>query len=122
MNVLMVDDEPLRASKLIAMGHNVYLAHGLDQIQFYLSKSNSYYFDIATLDHDMPQGDGQTVCKVIRSDLVLKSLKVCIHSTNEVGSKVMGHILEDYSIEYLRKNFLDDDFETALIDYAMGGT
>lgn len=98
MKILMIDDEPSRW-KLIE-GNNSsrtitpYSAHGFEQIQFYLSRTD-IKFDLILLDHDMPLMNGVDVCL---NFLIDRSIPVIIISNNQPAAEKMMALLNEYEV------------------------
>jgi len=94
MNILFIDDAPIRADKL-AQTNIVFIAHGFDQIKFY-SKGK---FDLIMLDHDMPLMNGEEVVREFRDAFVAMNCPVIVHSSNIPASGKMIELLEEYGID-----------------------
>lgn len=93
MRILFIDDEPIRL-QLVPKQHrsDIYVAHGMDQISYYLTHSG-LDFDLICCDHDMPALDGTQVCNMFLLD---RSIPVVVHSANTAGApQRMLSILED---------------------------
>jgi len=91
VRVLFIDDEPVRA-KMIPNEHDVYIAHGGEQVGYYLHEKR---YDLVCCDHDMPMMDGLAVCS---NFLVQLNLPVIVHSQNIVCGPRMVQLLQDYSV------------------------
>ena len=93
--ILFIDDEPIRAWPLAQKGHHVRVAHGFEQVHFYLQQCPGYRPDVICLDHDMPMMNGYHVAQ---SFLIARSIPVMIHSTNEAGAKDIERLLQEYAV------------------------
>lgn len=98
MRMLFIDDQPVRAWDVVPVEHrpSVYVAHGFDQIQYYLYQSGMVW-DVICCDHDMPLLSGPVVC---REFLCEGDVPVIIHSANVEGSKVMASALSEYYVPH----------------------
>lgn len=92
MKILFIDDEPIRLQSIPKSYRNdCHVAHGMDQIAYYLVHSE-IKFDLICCDHDMPLLDGIMVCKLF---LYERNTPVVIHSMNDSRRKEMAVILEE---------------------------
>ena len=96
MRILVIDDMPHRVKLLWNAGLSkeieIQIAHGFDQIKFYLE---NYKYDLVLLDHDMPLMSGP---KVVEEFLMERCIPVIVISNNEPGAKKMVNMLEEYAV------------------------
>lgn len=99
MKILVIDDEPRRATAFVRAGHDIRVAHGFEQIQFLLRDVASFWKpDLVVMDHDMPLLDGQGVLQTFGLDISI--YPVLLWSCNPVGSQKMLRVLEDLQEQY----------------------
>jgi len=96
MKILFIDDEPIRAWPLVeSRRHDVRIAHGFDQVHFYLERYPGYRPDIVCLDFDMPMMDGY---QVAASYLISRAIPVVVHSINANGADQLMRLLQEHSV------------------------
>lgn len=92
IRALIIDDDPTRAFPLLRAGVDVRIAHGWEQVRFWLQDAARYWTpQIVFLDHDMPLMDGHAVCDLFGTEFV--HLPIVIWSNNPVGRENMRRIL-----------------------------
>jgi CheY-like chemotaxis protein len=90
MKILVIDDDPMRANNFVNLGHDVKIAHGFDQISFWLDHGP---YDLICLDHDMPMMNGLSVIKAFGGSLCW--YPVCLWSQNAEKRTEMLKVLEE---------------------------
>jgi CheY-like chemotaxis protein len=93
MKILFIDDEPIRALTLIKDGHQVFIAHGQDQIEIMLTQK----YDLICLDHDMPLMNGMDVVTKILPNF--PNCRTVVHSTNAPAATGMVTALKELGVE-----------------------
>lgn len=103
MRVLIIDDDPVRAIPVLKAGHDVKIAHGFDQIDFWL-KCKHWYPEIICLDHDMPQMPGLEVVGHFVDELWWRTVR--IWSCNHIAAPIMkDHLLDAAKAEEMEGIF-----------------
>ena len=92
-NILVIDDDPVRAVPLLEMGHRVFLAHGFDQVKFYLQNARKIGIDFICLDHDMPAMNGTEILN--NFDLEMVQFPIWIWSWNVPKATEMKNHLQE---------------------------
>lgn len=99
LNILFIDDEPIRAWPLVEAGHDVRIAHGFEQIDFYLRRCPGYKPDVICLDHDMPLMNGYAVAEAF---LWNQAVPIVIHSMNDRGADDIARLLSTFGRRHER--------------------
>lgn len=95
---LVIDDEPVRAQKMVRAGHFVAIAHTYDQIRFWLKNGP---WDQIILDHDLSMPyDGRKVCEDFGLGFLYFGCQIRIWSMNLVAAPQMRSILLDIARHY----------------------
>lgn len=97
MRVLIIDDDPIRAIPVMAAGHDVKIAHGYDQVSFYLKHCKLWQPEIICLDNDMPMMTGLDVAREFAEDLFYRPVR--IWSRNNVAAPQIKGLLLDKAME-----------------------
>ena len=97
MKVLIIDDEPIRAHPVMNAGHDVRIAHGHEQIKFWLQNKH-WTPDIICLDNDMPLMSGKDVAYHFGDELFYRRVRVW--SRNNIAAPEIKRILLDKALEY----------------------
>jgi CheY-like chemotaxis protein len=88
LKILVIDDMPMRARDFVRQGHDVRVAHGFEQVKFWIQEvAREWKPDIVFLDHDMPQMNGVDVIQTFASDLL--PYPIVIWTTNSAASTQM---------------------------------
>jgi DNA-binding NarL/FixJ family response regulator len=108
MNILLIDDEPVRMKDRIPACYfpSLYVAHGTDQVSWYL-KDSGIKFDIVLLDHDMPLCNGLDIATYF---LIERNIPVVVHSMNSYGAEKIVNQLNDYAVPNKRIRLDDPNF------------
>lgn len=111
LNILFIDDEPIRAAKLARMA-NVYVAHGPDQLIHYFS--DAYRWDGICLDHDMPLMSGREVVELYVKE---RSIPTVVHSSNEPAAQSMVATLSEFAVPVRRIAITEPLWERKCVDF-----
>lgn len=111
MRILFIDDEPIRARKLMKAGHDVYVTHHPDAVELYLATKT---FDLVCCDHDMPIVDGMVI---VNDFLIERGVPVVVHSTNSAAAARMVAKLEEYAVPVLRHDITTQGYEDAVVEF-----
>lgn len=116
LNILFIDDEPIRAAKL-AKHANVFVAHGPDQLSHYFS--DAYRWDGICLDHDMPQMSGREVVELYVKE---RSIPTVVHSSNEPAAQSMVDTLREFAVTTKRLPITAKHWEHEVMSFFKAGT
>jgi DNA-binding LytR/AlgR family response regulator len=95
MRILVIDDEPVRATELCSVG-DLRIAHGFEQVKFWL-QNRHWRPEVVFLDNDMPLASGVSLARFFALDLV--GIPVVIWSRNPVAAEEIRAVLEDARME-----------------------
>jgi CheY-like chemotaxis protein len=121
MRILFIDDEPIRIRGLQAAGHQVFLAHGFDQIDAMLhgTVKRGDRFDLICCDHDMPLMDGR---QVVDQFLKERGIPVVVHSLNIPMAQEMTTTLLTWHVPAVQLPCTDSQFVQRVTELAAAPT
>lgn len=111
MNILFIDDEPIRALTLINDGHNVYVAHGREQLEVLLNQK----YDLICIDHDMPLMNGLDVVKELFPHFPYR--RTVVHSTNASAAGKMVQSMKELGMEVTSIPYPTKDWKEKIIGW-----
>ena len=111
MRILFIDDEPIRALPLINDGHEVFIAHGQEQIEVMLTQK----YDLICLDHDMPLMNGMDVVNNLFPNF--PNRRTVVHSTNAPASGRMVNALKELGVEATYIPYPTKDWKQKVMDW-----
>lgn len=94
--ILVIDDEPIRCSGMVKTD-NISIAHGKDQIEFWLKKS-AVRQDLIIMDHDMPLMDGTEIVHKFSDELIAANCPIRIWTLNIARARYM----QDYLLNFAK--------------------